>query len=76
MITPSDFVRLTSTAAAHAFNLYPRKGVLTPGSDADVVVFDPTAEHVISASTHHSGMDTNIYEGRAVRGKVRPMSCA
>ncbi len=72
LITPSDFVRLTSTAAARAFNAYPRKGVLAPGSDADVIVFDPAAEHTLSASTHHSRMDTNIYEGRAVRGRARP----
>ena len=71
LITPSDFVRLTSTAAAHAFNLYPRKGVLAPGSDADVIVFDPTARHTISAASHHSRMDTNIYEGRTVTGKAR-----
>lgn len=64
-------MRLTSTAAARAFNLYPRKGVLAPGSDADVIVFDPAAEHVISAASHHSRMDTNIYEGRAVTGKAR-----
>ncbi|KAK9825674.1 hypothetical protein WJX81_001526 [Elliptochloris bilobata] len=70
LITPSDFVRLTSAAAAHAFNIYPRKGVLAPGSDADVIIFDPAAEHVLSAASHHSRMDTNIYEGRTVRGKV------
>ena len=64
-------MRLTSTAAAHAFNIYPRKGVLAPGSDADVIIFDPAAEHVISAASHHSRMDTNIYEGRAVTGKAR-----
>ena len=71
LITPSDFVRLTSTAAAHAFNIFPRKGVLAPRSDADIIIFDPAAEHVISAASHHSRMDTNIYEGRAVTGKAR-----
>ena len=71
LITPPDFVRLTSTAAARAFNIYPRKGVLAPGSDADVIIFDPAAEHVLSAASHHSRMDTNIYEGRAVTGKAR-----
>lgn len=70
LLTPSDFVRVTSTAAAQAFNLYPRKGVVAAGSDADVIVLDPGAEHVLSASTHHSRMDTNIYEGVAVRGRV------
>ncbi len=64
-------MRLTSTAAARAFNAYPRKGVLAPGSDADAIVFDPAAAHTLSAATHHSRMDTNIYEGRAVRGRAR-----
>eukprot|EP00887_Chlorella_sp_A99_P002842 scaffold6.g2842.t1 len=62
--------RLTSTAAAQAFNVYPRKGVVAPGSDADVIVFDPAAEHTLTAAGHHSAMDTNIYEGKKVRGKV------
>lgn len=71
-LSPSDFVRVTSTAAAQLFNVYPRKGVVAPGSDADVVIFDPHRDHVISAASHHSAMDTNIYEGYAVRGKVGP----
>ena len=70
MIAPTDFVRLTSTAAAQIFNIYPQKGVLSPGSDADVIVFDPKVEHIISAATHHSAMDTNVYEGKKVRGRV------
>jgi dihydropyrimidinase len=70
-MTRSDFVRATSTAAAHVFNLFPRKGILAPGADADVVIFDPDVTHVISAAAHHSRMDTNIYEGYKVQGKVR-----
>ena len=70
-MTPSDFVRVTSTAAAQIFNLYPRKGVVTAGSDADVIIFDPSAQHTISAATHHSRIDTNVYEGLKVTGKVR-----
>ena len=62
--------RLTSTAAAQAFNIYPRKGLLAPGSDADVIILDPGVEHTLSMRTHHSAMDTNIYEGRKVRGSV------
>ncbi|KAL4420181.1 hypothetical protein ABPG77_008317 [Micractinium sp. CCAP 211/92] len=69
-VSPSDFVRLTSTAAAQIFNIYPRKGVIAEGSDADVVIFDPALEHTISAASHHSAMDTNIYEGYRVQGKV------
>ena len=71
MLTPSDFVRVTSTAVAETFNIYPRKGLLAPGSDADVIILDPSVEHTLSAATHHSAMDTNIYEGRKVTGKVR-----
>lgn len=70
LITPSDFVRLVSTAVAQTYNIYPRKGLIAPGSDADIIVFDPDVKHTISASTHHSKMDTNIYEGREVKGKV------
>ncbi len=70
LITPSDFVRMVSTAVAQTYNVYPRKGLIAPGSDADIIVFDPEVEHTISASTHHSKMDTNIYEGRDVTGKV------
>lgn len=70
LMSPSDFVRATSTAAAQTFNIYPRKGVIRPGSDADVIIFDPNIEHTILASTHHSRIDQNIYEGRSQRGKV------
>lgn len=70
LMTPMDFVRITSTEAAKIFNIYPQKGTIAPGSDADVIIFDPNLEHTISASTHHSNMDTNVYEGRRVRGKV------
>eukprot|EP01024_Parvocaulis_polyphysoides_P053699 TRINITY_DN5365_c0_g2_i1.p1 TRINITY_DN5365_c0_g2~~TRINITY_DN5365_c0_g2_i1.p1 ORF type:complete len:447 (+),score=77.21 TRINITY_DN5365_c0_g2_i1:54-1343(+) len=70
MISPSDFVRITSTTAAKVFNLYPQKGILQSGSDADVIVIDPSLKHVISAKSHHSKMDTNIYEGMEILGKV------
>jgi dihydropyrimidinase len=63
-------VDIVSTATAQAFGIYPRKGVIAPGSDADVIIFDPAVEHTISAAAHHSRMDTNIYEGKRIRGKV------
>lgn len=47
--------------------------VLTSGSDADVIIFDPAAEHTISAASHHSRMDTNIYEGKRIKGKVQSL---
>lgn len=70
-LSPSDFVRVTSTAAAQHFGLYPAKGVIAEGADADVIVLDPSVTHTLSAAGHHSRMDTNIYEGYRVGGKVR-----
>eukprot|EP00879_Flechtneria_rotunda_P006700 GHRR01007040.1.p1 GENE.GHRR01007040.1~~GHRR01007040.1.p1 ORF type:complete len:271 (+),score=89.28 GHRR01007040.1:842-1654(+) len=70
LITPQDYVRITSTAAAQVFNIYPQKGRTAPGSDADVIVLDPRVNHTISAATHHSRIDTNVYEGKAIQGKV------
>jgi dihydropyrimidinase len=52
------------------FGLYPRKGAIMPGSDADIVVYDPSAEQTISASTHHMAVDYSCYEGLRIRGKV------
>ncbi|PNH04524.1 Dihydropyrimidinase [Tetrabaena socialis] len=68
--TPSDFVRMTSTAAAQTFNLYPRKGRVAVGSDADIAVLDPRVNHTLGVGAHHSRVDVNVYEGRVVQGKV------
>ena len=62
------FVEIVATAPAKMFGLYPRKGTIAPGSDADVVVFDPRVEREISAKTHHMYVDYSAYEGRKVRG--------
>lgn len=67
-LTPSEFVRVTSTNAAQIFNLYPKKGALRIGADADLVVWDPHATRTISAKTHHQNIDFNIFEGRTVTG--------
>jgi dihydroorotase-like cyclic amidohydrolase len=65
--TPSDFVRMTSTAAAQIYNVYPRKGRVAAGSDADVILLDPRPTHTLGVGQHHSRMDTNVYEGKAVQ---------
>ncbi|MGO9640036.1 MAG: dihydropyrimidinase [Candidatus Acidiferrales bacterium] len=62
------FVQLVSTAPAKLFGLYPRKGTLAVGSDADVVVFDPNEEQTISAKTHHMRVDYSMFEGIRVKG--------
>jgi dihydropyrimidinase len=62
------FVELVATAPAKMFGLYPRKGTIAPGFDADLVVFDPNVERTLSASTHHMRVDYSAYEGRKVRG--------
>ena len=65
------FVELVSTAPARIFGMYPKKGVLAPGSDADIVLWDPVAGHTISAATHHMRVDYSMFEGFKVRGNAR-----
>jgi dihydropyrimidinase len=67
-ISLNRMVELLSTSPAKLFGLYPRKGTIAVGSDADIVVFDPERKHTISASTHHSRVDYNLYEGTEVTG--------
>ena len=68
MLTPSEFVKVTSTNAAQIFNMYPRKGVIAPGADADIVVWDPDGTRTISAKTQFAKGDFNVFEGRTVKG--------
>ena len=67
-LTVNEFVGITSTNAAKIFNIYPRKGSLSVGADADVVVWDPEKERTISKDTHHQNIDFNIFEGMTVKG--------
>jgi dihydropyrimidinase len=66
--SPNRFVQLVSTAPAKLFGLYPRKGAIAVGSDADLVLFDPQAQQVLSASTHHMRVDYSMFEGIRVKG--------
>ena len=70
-MTLNRFVELVSTAPARIFGMYPKKGVLASGSDADIVLWDPDASHTISAATHHMRVDYSMFEGFKVRGNAR-----
>jgi len=67
-ISLNRFVELTSTSPARIFGLFPRKGTIAPGSDADIVVFDPNRTMTLAAKTLHMRVDYNPYEGREVTG--------
>jgi len=67
-LTPSEFVAITSANTAKLFNIYPQKGSISVGADADLVLWDPQATKTLSAKTQHSKGDFNVFEGRSVRG--------
>ncbi|MCP1337807.1 dihydropyrimidinase [Futiania mangrovi] len=71
LISLNRYVELTATAPAKIFGLFPRKGTIAVGSDADIVIFNPDERHVISAKTHHSDCDYTLFEGREVQGRVK-----
>jgi dihydropyrimidinase len=64
------FVEVASTTPARMFGLYPRKGVIQPGSDADIVIYDPAARQVLSVAAHHMNVDYSAYEGMEITGRV------
>ncbi len=64
------FVEVIATTPAKMFGMYPKKGTIAPGSDADIVIFDPKKKHTISVKTQHMRVDYSAYEGREIVGKV------
>jgi len=67
-LTPEQFVAVTSTNAAKIFNIYPRKGLIAPGADADIVLWAPTKQHRVSAQTHMQAIDYSVFEGFTFTG--------
>jgi dihydropyrimidinase len=70
-LSPNRFVEIVSTAPAKLFGLYPRKGTIAVGSDADLVIFDPNHEETISVKTHHMRVDYSMFEGIRTKGAPR-----
>ena len=70
-ISLNKFVEITSTNAAKIFGMFPKKGCVAVGSDADIMIFDPNEEHTLSAKTHHMNVDYSGYEGWKLKGKVK-----
>ncbi|MEO6950088.1 MAG: dihydropyrimidinase [Ginsengibacter sp.] len=70
-ITLNKFVEVACTNPSKIFGMFPRKGTIAPGSDADIVLFDPNEKHVLSSKSHHMNVDYSAYEGWEVNGKVK-----
>ena len=70
-ITLNKYVEVTSTNAAKIFGMFPRKGTIAVGSDADILIFDPNEDHTLSVNSHHMNVDYSGYEGWELTGKVK-----
>lgn len=70
-ISLNKYVEIACTNPAKIFGMFPRKGTIAIGSDADIIIFDPEKKHVLSASTHHMNVDYSAYEGWEINGKVK-----
>lgn len=71
LLSLNRFVELIATEPARIFGIFPRKGTIAPGSDADIVLFDPAEQWTIRAAEHHSRIDYSLFEGRQVTGRVK-----
>ncbi|MER5500455.1 MULTISPECIES: dihydropyrimidinase [unclassified Streptomyces] len=69
-ISRRRWIEIACAAPARMFGLYPRKGTIAPGTDADIVIYDPAAEQTLSAETHHMNVDYSAYEGKRLTGRV------
>ncbi|MFF4081300.1 dihydropyrimidinase [Streptomyces sp. NPDC001777] len=69
-ISRRRWIEIACAAPARMFGLYPRKGTIAPGTDADIVIYDPAAEQILSAETHHMNVDYSAYEGKRLTGRV------
>ncbi|APU42946.1 dihydropyrimidinase [Streptomyces sp. TN58] len=69
-ISRRRWIEIACASPARMFGMYPQKGTIAPGSDADIVIYDPHAEQVISAETHHMNVDYSAYEGKQITGRV------
>ncbi|MEW2493718.1 dihydropyrimidinase [Streptomyces nodosus] len=69
-ISRRRWIEIACATPARMFGLYPKKGTIAPGADADIVLYDPHAEQIMSAETHHMNVDYSAYEGRRVTGRV------
>jgi dihydropyrimidinase len=70
-ISLNKFVEVTSTNAAKIFGMFPKKGCIAVGSDADLIIFDPSEEHTLSVKSHHMNVDYSAYEGWKLKGKTK-----
>jgi dihydropyrimidinase len=70
-ISLNKFVEVSSTNAAKIFGMFPKKGTIAPGSDADIIILDPHEEHTLSVKTHHMNVDYSSYEGMKLKGKIK-----
>ncbi|PWV47029.1 dihydropyrimidinase [Chitinophaga sp. S165] len=70
-ISLNKYVEVACTNPAKIFGMFPRKGTIAVGSDADIIIFDPQQKHTVSAATHHMNVDYSAYEGWELTGKVK-----